>query len=212
MEDPSYYLSFWGKSRTLDDGILSHPAAFHMLDVAAVARAWLRANRSFIPGLGPWREDYLPTILVLVALHDIGKFSRPFQAKLKDLWPTSLGAYEARPQPHHGLAGYDLLQLHPFEDRLAPLFPELGRVDKACLWRSICGHHGRPPSDSDIVDTRTYCPPSKKAALAFLDDLLALLKPEPLKINFDEVIGFSWWLAGLTVLSDWIGCSPPTRG
>lgn len=198
------YLGFWGKSRLGDAGLTTHPAAFHMLDVAAVARAWLLATCPFVPGLGAWHEDYLPALLVLVALHDIGKFSRPFQAKIPELWPASLGAYEVRPQPRHDVAGYALLRQPALREALAPLLPELGGVERASVWRAVCGHHGRPPSE-EAIDTRTYCAASKAAALAFTQDLLDLLEPQPLLVAFEDVAAFSWWLAGLTVLSDWIG-------
>jgi CRISPR-associated endonuclease/helicase Cas3 len=78
------YLSFWGKSahNSLCPEQQWHPAAFHMLDVAAVAETWLADTRLVIPGLGEaWRES-VPALVGLVALHDVGKFSRSFQAKV----------------------------------------------------------------------------------------------------------------------------------
>lgn len=204
MESYPPYLSFWGKSHLGDAGVVSHPAAFHMLDVAATAHAWLRATRPFVPGLGAWHEDYLPALVVFVALHDIGKFSRPFQAKVPELWPASLGAYEARPQPRHDLAGYCLLKQPGLNERLAALLPELEAFEQLPVWRAVCGHHGRPPSE-ETIDTRTYCPSSRGAALAFTEDLLTLLKPAPLLVPYEEIEAFAWWLAGLTVLCDWIG-------
>lgn len=204
MKDVPPYFAFWGKSRELESTIVSYPAVFHMLDVAASARAWLLSNKPYIPGLGSWDDAYLPTLLLLIAIHDIGKFSRPFQAKRPELWPPELGDIVARPEPRHDVAGYALLEFSEFDDRLAPLLPSLNYGEKAYLWRAICGHHGRPPSEGRI-DNRTYCVASQAAALAFVDDLLGLLKPMPLPVQITDLAALSWWLAGLTVISDWIG-------
>lgn len=57
-----------GKSATIDGG-KEHPAACHMLDVAAVAEV-LIAPFGFSPAL----RDAL---VLLVALHDLGKISEP---------------------------------------------------------------------------------------------------------------------------------------
>ncbi len=82
--DPTLYLSFWGKAQTRGDQgspvVVSHSAAFHMLDVAAVAEAWLTVNEPFVPGIGAGAKEFWPAIVALVALHDIGKFSRPVWA------------------------------------------------------------------------------------------------------------------------------------
>ena len=206
MQGVPNYLSFWGKSRVLASGeLVSHSAALHMLDVAAVARAWLLAEKPFVPGVGAWRESYLMPLAVIIALHDIGKFSHPFQAKVEALWPQSLGAYKrALPMPRHDHAGYALL----LDDAFAPLFtsllPGLGFWQMQAIWRAVCGHHGSPPPD-ESVDPRAFSLASNAAALAFIDDLLALLKPEPLAVL--DYQAFSWWLAGVTILSDWIGSS-----
>lgn len=206
MQSVPDYLSFWGKSRVLASGeLVSHPAALHMLDVASVAHAWLRAETPFVPGVGAWREAYLAPLAVLIALHDIGKFSHPFQAKVEALWPQSLGAYEgALPMPRHDHAGYALL----LDDAFAPLFtsllPGLGLWQMQSIWRAVCGHHGSPPPDEPI-DPRAFSPASHAAARTFIQELLALLKPEPLPVLDDQA--FSWWLAGVTTLCDWVGSS-----
>jgi hypothetical protein len=51
--------------------------------------------------------DLDPRLLAfLVALHDIGKFSRPFQAKAPEYWPTALGFYRPAPAgPAHDAVG-----------------------------------------------------------------------------------------------------------
>lgn len=206
MQSVPDYLSFWGKSRTLESGALvSHPAALHMLDVAAVAWAWLSAARPFVPGVGAWQESYLSSLVVLIALHDIGKFSHPFQAKVEALWPQTLGPYKgALPMPRHDHAGYALLQEEAFATRFTAVLPRLKSWQINPIWRAICGHHGSPPPEG-LVDERAFSDASNAAALAFVDDLLALLTPEPLTVHDPKA--FSWWLAGMTTLADWVGSS-----
>lgn len=182
-----------------------HPAALHMLDVAAVAQAWLQAVMPKIPGLQGAVAPSLPALLTLVAMHDIGKFSRPFQAKVPELWPACLGKWEALSRPKHDTAGAALLEEGAFSARLAKLVPTLEVEDQRYLWRAVCGHHGRPPEEGR-VGRATFCPAARDAAMAFLDDLLALFAPPPLMFaTDDDFIAFCWWLAGFTVLCDWIG-------
>jgi hypothetical protein len=64
-----------------------------MLDVAAVALAWFETVNPRIPALPEGDAALSATLAALVALHDIGKFSRPFQAKRRDLWPARLGEW-----------------------------------------------------------------------------------------------------------------------
>lgn len=63
-----------------------HSVVHHSLDVAAVAGELLPLLRAPVP---------VPTTTLgaLIALHDIGKFTRTFQAKVEALWPACLGPY-----------------------------------------------------------------------------------------------------------------------
>jgi CRISPR-associated endonuclease/helicase Cas3 len=208
MSEANVYLSFWGKAARDKDECSAlhpwHPAVFHMLDVAAVAQAWLTANKPQIPGLPNIGEAAWPAIVVLIALHDIGKFSRPFQAKREDLWPVSLGLYKKHDAPRHDTAGFALMAEEKFGQLLAPVLGRLHLLDRATLLRAVCGHHGSPPQED--ISSHSYCPISRAAAAEFTVDLLALLNPVPLPpLSEDDVIALSWWLAGLTVLADWIG-------
>lgn len=65
----------------------------------------------------------------LVALHDVGKWSRPFQAKVPALWPAELGAIDDAPaEPHHDAAGLIL-----WRERLADdLADRLPRASRCC--------------------------------------------------------------------------------
>lgn len=176
-----------------------------MLDVAAVAQGWLTANEPFIPGIGSSARVFWPALVALVALHDIGKFSLPFQAKREDLWPPVLGSITRHAAPRHDTAGYGLLKEPDYAALLKRLCANMDSMDRNFLLRAVCGHHGSPPSEAHL-DSRAFNQVARHAAAAFMADLLDLLDPAPLpKMSEDGVAAFSWWLAGLTVLADWIG-------
>lgn len=199
------YGAFWGKAG--DDGF--HPAALHMLDVAAVAHQYLTATGHRWPGLGDTDEGQLSTIAALIALHDIGKFSRPFQAKRPDLWPDhQLGPQgDELSSPRHDTAGYQILCRRPPD----PIREILGEVKTAggrqAIWRAICGHHGTPPGEElDAIDHRVWCDGAERAAGTFASDLVDLLGPVRLpSLTSSQAVTFAWHLAGLAVLADWIG-------
>jgi CRISPR-associated endonuclease/helicase Cas3 len=176
-----------------------------MLDVAAVAQAWLTAREPFIPGIGADARVFWPAIVALIALHDIGKFSLPFQAKVEDLWPPVLGPISRYAAPRHDTAGYGLLKRPDYAALLKRLCANMDSMDRNFLLRAVCGHHGAPPSEAHL-DSHAFNQVARHAAAAFMADLLDLLDPAPLpEMSEDGVAAFSWWLAGLTVLADWIG-------
>jgi CRISPR-associated endonuclease/helicase Cas3 len=145
------YMKFWGKAGQAQSAGESearwHPAACHMLDVAAVALEFLEQAEPSIPGIEKDTCRYWPSIAFIIALHDIGKFSRPFQQKRRDLWPESLGAYQQVAEtPRHDTAGFWMLR-NSFENILEGMLPELVERERAAVMRAICGHHGRPPEE-----------------------------------------------------------------
>ena len=206
---PSVTTAFWGKARPSDGSqSATHPLPAHALDVAAVA--------GLVPGHAPVQIDRR-TLGFLVALHDVGKFSRPFQAKVPDAWPgDALGPYPDLNRPPdlaHDVVGLSLLT-DVLADRLTPILPGSGREgwlhsDRGHVWRALAGHHGRPPDPAAdrLVTPRIVCDGCKAAVGAFVDDMFAVFQPPPWpkpEQDFD-IIRFSWWLAGLTTLADWIG-------
>ncbi|MEE3504180.1 CRISPR-associated helicase Cas3' [Acidiphilium acidophilum] len=205
---PSDHLRFWGKASYgyEGDGAVPnwHPAACHMLDVAAVALVWLDHMQPLIPGL-PNATCYHSSIAMLIALHDIGKFSRPFQGKRKERWPSVLGPYvKPAATPFHDSAGFTMLAdlLYPSLDALLPGW-DIG--DTCIVLRAVCGHHGSPP-ETAVNMREAVCRPCRAAATALIDDLYRLFQPAGLPAMTEaDTIAFGWWLAGLTVLADWIG-------
>src|SRR5262245_8693883 len=89
---PAALLGFWGNARPLRD-IPCRPAAYHCLDVAACAADMLvrlpllQSRRCTLLGT----ENAPSLITSLIPLHDIGKWSRQFQAQRPDLCPAELG-------------------------------------------------------------------------------------------------------------------------
>ena len=144
----------------------------------------------------------------LICLHDIGKFARRFQAKVPERFPKCFGtdASQISSRFDHGLGGLRLFVKHP------DIFGEPdGR--RARRWlpivSAVVGHHGSPPhltagggavkADFGLVGL--------KAAGAFAERARVLLEsPDPIpKMDDGRARRMSWLLAGLAVLSDWIG-------
>jgi CRISPR-associated endonuclease/helicase Cas3 len=79
--------SFWGKARPPAErpSPSYHPLIFHSLDVAAVGRAllsrWPDLAAGLAAALGLEVEAATALLVRLLALHDLGKFARRFQAK-----------------------------------------------------------------------------------------------------------------------------------
>ena len=69
---------FWAKSGREGEPSPMHSVPHHSLDVAASASVLLGAFRA--PVAMP-----LTALAALIAFHDIGKFTRPFQAKVPEL-------------------------------------------------------------------------------------------------------------------------------
>ena len=208
---------FWGKARPLhpDSGPQWHPLVLHCLDVAAVGDALL-AQHSGLAGrlcglLGLARDEATPVILHLLALHDIGKFARRFQAKAPDLYPGCFAD-----DPHgisvrydHGAGG---LRLFDCDDG----FFRLPKTVRRRAWRplvsAVAGHHGSPPSADTFHSTRAGLRPDfgkrgMDAASEFVGLAHKLFSPSPELPPIDPGCAHraSFALAGLAVVADWIG-------
>jgi CRISPR-associated endonuclease/helicase Cas3 len=199
---------FWGKARPDRTGnSRAHPLLAHSLDVAAVA-VLMSSNQ--IPNVDPRMLGFL------VSLHDIGKFSRPFQAKASDHWPTDvLGAYRSDrilSGPSHDTVGAFVLN-HSLADRFADIFPPPeGRRpgwkpdNKLHLWSALAGHHGRPPRIEDNLPKDVFCPACQTSAGEFTDVMRTIFRPPSwTRPTEQQVIRLSWRLAGFTTLADWVG-------
>jgi len=198
-------IRFWGKARPAPDGQpRMHPLVAHALDVAAVA----------VLLAPPRREMEAQTIGFLVALHDIGKFSRPFQAMAPAHWPErALGAIGDRipTGPKHDALGLHLLRRRlaaGLDDALPPNIadrPAWSDGHRAPLLRALTGHHGRPPQEPDRLLPGIVCDGCRAAAEAFIAAMRQIFRPPALpRMDDRDVQRLAWRLAGLTTLADWI--------
>jgi CRISPR-associated endonuclease/helicase Cas3 len=198
MEPP---FEFWAKSGREGEPAPMHSVPHHSLDVAASAVVLLTAFRSPVD---------LPaaTLAALVALHDVGKFTRPFQAKVPTLWPPSLGPFSQPPPGFHDDAGYALL-CGALARHVDPLFAEWKSASsRYALFRAVTGHHGRPPREFDTPDLgrKVACGVCIGAASAFTDQALAAIDPPPLpRLDAATRDRLAWFLTGLAVAADWLG-------
>lgn len=192
---------FWAKSGREGEPAPMHSVPHHSLDVAASAMVLLSAFR-------PPVDVPAATLAALIALHDIGKFTRPFQAKIPELWPRSLGPFVQPSGCFHDDAGYSLLR-GALNRHVAPLFPEEWRnASRSAMFRAVTGHHGRPPKECDNHDlgSKVACPVCIGAAGAFIAQALAVIAPPPFpRLDTASRQRLAWFVAGLAVAVDWLG-------
>ena len=210
-------LRFWGKARPVDTerGPRWHPLAYHSLDVAAVGEVLLTSERgygeSFSRLLGLPREDVEPLICYLLALHDIGKFAKKFQAKAPIHYPDCFDDDPASLAAHydHGAGGLRLFNV------AAEAF-KLPQGTRSRRWRplisAVTGHHGAPPEPraSDSMTTlrgSDFGLAGIEAAQEFIRQIHDLLAPshDIPALDSRRMRSASFAVAGLAVLADWIG-------
>ncbi|MBC6416463.1 MAG: CRISPR-associated helicase Cas3' [Rhodospirillales bacterium] len=201
--------TYWGKARgSRDDGPDWHPLVFHSLDVAASAEALLDANPQLLQAIARLlrlpAQRCRPLLLAAAALHDLGKFTGPFQKKSKlPLPPAERGRERLQADIGHAKTGAWL-----WDD-----WYDEGDVPggKGFWWMvaAAAGHHGEPPGLDDKADN-CWDKPNRAAALTFawaVLDLFALRQPlieVPPLVSKDSKTA-SWLVAGLVNLADWVG-------
>ena len=219
---------YWGKAKppTLE-GPQYHLLPYHCLDVAAVGVNYLKrtpALRALLmrrlrlesePALESWLAFWL-------ALHDLGKFAETFQGQKADLFRDLRGR---PPTKSYGTLRHDSLGMLLWRAALSRVAEEdewFGRLTGSamlglnCWMRAVTGHHGQPPETAAGEDWRRHFDgkqdyPTILAFIAemrkvFLNDSVAALRPLVTADDFLETSEeISWWIAGLTVLSDWLG-------
>ncbi|WGF91133.1 CRISPR-associated helicase Cas3' (plasmid) [Marinivivus vitaminiproducens] len=210
-------LLFWGKARPLPGATCSwHPVLWHGLDVAAVGAVLLRSKRPLLKRLSllmNGEEDQVCNLVtVLLALHDIGKLTRPFQAKVAERWPASvLGPLPSDPpgDPGHGVTGLWLLttlgERHQF-NLLDSWLPS--EID--AFLDPFFGHHGRPVAGTRRSATDAALFGRDRSVLNVAAEMVrqvdALLpQNKSLAPPLDGWESATWPLAGLATLADWIG-------
>lgn len=212
---------YWGKKLGADNSY--HLLPYHCLSVAAVAKVCFNMRRNFCHFLAhhfDLTDEYFEKIvLFFVAVHDIGKFSEGFQNLAPDLLfklqnKSSKKAYYIR----HDTLGFLLWKkfgLKWLKDRNLFGFAEYEYADAFdFLARAVTGHHGLPPNENNKIIDDCFSADDLEACKSFIYDLSTLFLADlPSSFlptcdgdEFCEKAQFiSWWLAGITVLADWIG-------
>ncbi|MDI9633587.1 MAG: CRISPR-associated helicase Cas3' [Methanolinea sp.] len=212
--------AYWGKAAR--DLSAWHLLPYHCLDVAAVGHAYLRHDELLCQRtanlLGIEAARVPDTIAFLLSLHDIGKFSENFQSKVPALFRLLRGRDAgARRDVGHDTIGSWMWERHISRDAfLCRLLPgeekkTLRALNLALspLFSAVIGHHGRPPGPEDASNLFSAddlrCAGefvSRVAGLFSVDGYLLRILGE--RARTDSVRVFSWPLAGLCVLADWI--------
>ncbi|NJD53000.1 MAG: CRISPR-associated helicase Cas3' [Candidatus Methanoperedens sp.] len=242
MNEIQGYYKYWGKADNSESRSLVsyHLLVYHCLDVAAVGHVLLQKDKhllkqfSEITGLSD--EVAIDLITFYLSIHDIGKFSDSFQKLRHDIFEHLRGhtcdkIYNIR----HDTMGYhlwDSIWSLLWDDNLLHL--EKGGSISKTDWRfiliswvqAVTGHHGKPPLLDDngmtIHVKNLFTDENIIMAQSFVKEVAELLIPgksKQLLINYDEEMEdlfkrSSWLLAGLAIVSDWIGsnseyCSEP---
>jgi len=224
MAAQRHYWRYWGKAQSKPSNSSEqesprwHLLVCHALDVAAVMAQLLADRPRWLArcakSLG-WPVEHTAQVLCFFAvLHDLGKFARAFQGLFRhdspDLVPWVAGkAYTLR---HDSLGR--LLWQEVLNTQLADLLPADDDPEDWLPWLEIVfGHHGEPALDEAYGSARAvnefFCPDDIDAAEAFCRDMAAQLLPDglPSIADLDEsaLRRWSWPLAGLMVLADWLG-------
>jgi CRISPR-associated endonuclease/helicase Cas3 len=214
---------YWGKAKPGDiDGARCHLLPYHCLDVAAVGVTYLKRSNSMRQWLQrafefPTEEALLGWFAFWLALHDLGKFSEAFQSQREDIFslmrertPNAAKVYRVR----HDTLG--MLVWKDFVSRFVANRQWFGSqtddyLDGLDAWaRAVTGHHGQPPEEGGFWGQHFDQSSDGQAVEEFVDDVRAIFLPE-LRIYLDPERfrktsqQLSWWIAGLAVLTDWIG-------
>ena len=221
--DPAYF-AYWGKTADNGDDATCHLLAYHALDVAAVGRALLacrpRLGQCLAALTGLDETFFTRWVVFFLTLHDLGKFADSFQ----QLAPKVLVKLGRQPQARNYILRHDTLGYHIWREIVRPLLIEQGIIPAAperrgqlpgsagldqCL-RAVTGHHGLPPVATEIIlRDHLDSPFDDDAACAYVNDLhTLLLAGETLPVlDANRMKHAAWWLAGFTVLCDWLGSS-----
>jgi CRISPR-associated endonuclease/helicase Cas3 len=203
MVTPAPFIGlYWGKARPAAAGPVWHPLAYHCLDVAAAMAAILEIRPAWLASISGQSsldlEETRKRLILVAALHDIGKFAENFQWKVPDVFATL--------QPHadprlmnsrgHGDVGHRLWESLSEEREDAAL-------DALEPWlMAAVAHHG-VPTDGSVVLGEAMSRSSRADVTAFIDAAFELIgRPSAARCRSKAE---TWRVAGLVMLADWIG-------
>lgn len=216
MTKSDTYYRYWGKAAgETQVGCGYHLLPYHSLDVAACGFQLIQQHTGYrrtLSSLTGWDEQVLlDTLPLLLALHDLGKFSPSFQDQRYDV----VEEINSRPRTtQEYLNRHDELGYWLWIKALLPHWKASGTLkdDQTetvnLVMQAMTGHHGKPPR-AESKHFNAYFPETdRQAAVAFADQLLSLF-PRALQHlqpgNMQALRFASWWIAGIGVLSDWLG-------
>ncbi len=229
------YYNYWGKAAgsSGEDPLQYHLLVYHCLDVAAVGRTLLMKDQHLCEkiissSLQPQNEfekdRALDIVAHLLALHDIGKFSGRFQNRRPDIMERLQGrTCENEYTVYHDDMGRLLFEEDLWKRAWAENWFGLNLSDDQFDWRdalrpwvfAVTGHHGKPPEKpkNNLTLSMLFDLRDRNSAIAFAEASAGLFLKRPsshVMLEFSEETHTefhrtSWLLAGLAVLSDWLG-------
>lgn len=218
---------YWGKARPPGgEAEPYHLLPYHCLDVAAVAYVYVGRHPSFrqhltaVAGIDS-EEQLLVWLAFWAALHDMGKFSEAFQGQRPDLFASLRGRETHAAKPYrlrHDSLGMLFWREVLSEEAVDQCWfgPETELLLEGFDWwaRAVTGHHGQPPEASTGWAQHFDRHDDRKAILEFVAELrglfftdgIASIAPNTDASEFWQASrDLSWWVAGLTILADWLG-------
>ncbi|NLE02758.1 MAG: CRISPR-associated helicase Cas3' [Fibrobacter sp.] len=219
--EKSYY-KYWGKAKRNDNGTYEyHLLVYHCLDVAAVGKVLLDSKPELLKGFSFFKNsdniNINTIILLLLCIHDFGKFSKIFQAKIPEIQSELQQCNRGKPGPvRHDILGL-LLWDRKYLDFVcnpADILASGKTIDTLqILIHTTAGHHGKPASPENININDYFDEIDFKSLEQFWDDLLKLHNADIFNNHVIEILCknlellkvLSWELAGFITLCDWIG-------
>ena len=217
------YWNYWAKADAQQKSW--HPLICHSLDTAAVVRAIIESSETFF---SQWAyrlemsfDVLLDSVCFLSALHDLGKFSLEFQAKVPDLREKLHGPIPPHITGYHHPTAALILWNTVLEDMVFTQY-QIGGVDAIRVRRALepwvvaaFGHHGGPVQEPSISTQHTFSmmfdEEAITAATDFVFDMIGLfpgfdaLMSEAMGLHRHKssANSFSFIISGLIILSDW---------
>jgi len=227
------YFHYWGKAAPVTDSTNQrsyHLLAYHCLDVAAAGQQLLIQDPTLLQKVIPsdvLRDDpkreqwFIDVITFFLALHDCGKFSDRFQNLIPELLQELKGhPYDRCYTVRHTDMGMLLCEKEiwkkVWEQNWFCLNPDDNRDEWKDVWKTwfyaVSGHHGKPPEKPEAPLSTLFENENRQSAIHFTEVCATLFlktklsSPQTFSEKFCPAFTrVSWLLAGLAVLSDWIG-------
>lgn len=196
-----------------------HLLPYHNLDVAAVCSVLLnkshRLRRTLARLVGFDEDLFVHSAVFLLSLHDIGKFSVRFQNLRPDLLERLQGRQNQLPYNiRHDTLGFMAWRSFVFDHLVdrehIAVVGRKKRTNGYDHWmRAVAGHHGEPPKEEQELIQDYFDPQDSEATKEYTHTVAQILLPTGQALPHLEkravVKSASWWLAGLSVLCDWLG-------